>query len=256
MKLTLAIACCCAGLLLAAAAVGPLAAEHARIADALMDPRRPASDVAADTRRKPAQIVAFIGLNRGDKIGDFMSGGGYFTRVFSDVVGDKGRVYAVLSAEMARHCDPEEFAGTHVIERDKSYANVRVMTEPVIRFAAPEPLDAVFTDTNYHDLHDQMNEGADVVAVNRAVFAALKPGGVYVVVDHAAAAGSDLRDTESLHRIDPAAIKREAAAAGFVFEAESPMLRNPADDHTLRVFDPKVRGRTDQVVLKFRKPAR
>src|SRR5205823_649231 len=102
----------------------------------------------------------------------------------------------------------------------------------------------------------QMNEGADVVAVNRAVYAALKPGGVYIVVDHAAQPGSGLRDTESLHRIDPAAIKREALAAGFVLEAETPLLRNLADDHTLRVFDARLRGHTDQVVYRFRKPSR
>ena len=255
MKLALSIVAAGVALSAAALAIGPGAAEHARVADALKDPRRPADQVAADARRKPAEVIAFLGLGPGDRVADFMSGEAYFTRIFSDVVGEKGRVYAVLSAEMERHCEPREFVGTHVVERDASYRNVRVSSLPVMKFFAPERLDAVFTAQNYHDLHDKMNEGADVVAVNRAVFAALKPGGVYVVLDHAAEPGSGVRDTERLHRIDPAAIRREAEAAGFVFEGESDVLRNPADDHAKLVFDPAIRGRTDQVILKFRKPA-
>jgi predicted methyltransferase len=255
MKLTVTVAAAGAAIYLAAIQVGPSAAEHARLVDALKDPRRPADQVSADARRKPAEVVAFLGLKPGDKVADFMPGEAYFTRLFSDVVGDKGRVYAVLSAEMERHCKAEEFAGTHVVERDASYRNVAVSSLPVMKFATPERVDAVFTAQNYHDLHDEMNEGADVVAVNRAVYAALKPGGVYVVLDHVAQPGSGLRDTERLHRIDPAAIRREAEAAGFIYEGENDALRNPADDHAKLVFDPAIRGRTDQVMLKFRKPA-
>jgi predicted methyltransferase len=255
MKLAATVAAAGAALYLAALQVGPKAAEHARVADALKDPRRPADQMSADAQRKPAAVIAFLGLKPGDRVADFMPGEAYFTRLFSDVVGDKGRVYAVLSAEMERHCKPEEFAGTHVVERDASYRNVRVSSLPVMKFATPERVDAVFTAQNYHDLHDEMNEGADVVAVNRAVFAALRPGGVYVVLDHVAEAGSGIRDTERLHRIDPAAIRREAEAAGFVFEGQNDVLRNPADDHATLVFDPSIRGRTDQVILKFRKPA-
>lgn len=255
MKLALSVAAAGLALCAGALAIGPSAAEHARVADALKDPRRPADQLAADARRKPAAVIAFLGLKPGDKVADFMPGEAYFTRLFSDVVGPNGRVYAVLSAEMERHCLPAEFAGTHVVQHDASYRNVRVSSLPVMKFAAPAPLDAVFTAQNYHDLHDKMNEGADVVAVNRAVFAALKPGGVYVVLDHAAEPGSGVRDTERLHRIDPAAIRREAEAAGFVFAGESDALRNAADDHAKLVFDPRIRGRTDQVMLKFRKPA-
>jgi predicted methyltransferase len=200
--------------------------------------------------------MAFAGLRPGLKVADFMSGGGYYTRLFSDVVGPKGHVYAVLSAGMARNCKPSEFEGTHQVERDASYRNVTVMTEPVMQFAAPEALDVVFTNQNYHDLHDAMNEGADVVAVDRAVFRALKPGGRFVIIDHVAEAGSGIRDTETLHRIDPAAIRREVEAAGFVLEAEGDGLRNPADDHSRLVFDPLIRGHTDQVMLRFRKPVR
>jgi len=95
---------------------------------------------------------------------------------------------------------------------------------------------------------------ADVAALNKRFFDALKPGGVFIVIDHAAAPGSGLRDTETLHRIDPIRMQTEIEAAGFVLEVQSDVLRNLADDHTLAVFDPSIRGRTDQVELRFRKP--
>lgn len=108
----------------------------------------------------------------------------------------------------------------------------------------------------YHDLHDSFMKPLDVAALNAALYRALKPGGVLIVIDHAAEAGSGLRDTETLHRIDPASIRAEVTAAGFVYEGESTVLRNPDDSHTLLVFDPAIRHRTDQIVLRFRKPAR
>ena len=122
------------------------------------------------------------------------------------------------------------------------------------RFAVPERLDLVWTAQNYHDLHDTFMKPTDIAALNAAIFRALKPGGVFIVIDHAAESGSGLRDTETLHRIDPQSIREEVTAAGFVFEGESAVLRNADDSHLLRVFDPAIRHRTDQVVLKFRKP--
>ena len=116
----------------------------------------------------------------------------------------------------------------------------------------PEAVDLVWTSQNYHDLHNIPN--ADVADFDRSVFKALKPGGVFIVLDHAAAAGSGFRDTSTLHRIDPEAVKQEVLSAGFKFEAESDVLHNAADDHTLKVFDPAIRGKTDQFILKFRKP--
>jgi predicted methyltransferase len=191
----------------------------------------------------------------GDRVADVFAGGGYFTRILSDVVGPRGRVYAIIPAEMARNCDPSEFAGARQVAQAGTYRNVSVLTRPTLKFAPARPLDVIWSSQNYHDLHDRFMEGLDVAAADRAFYRALRPGGTLLVVDHAAAAGSGLRDTETLHRIDPARVRRELEAAGFVFEAESPLLRNPADDHALRVFDPKIRGRTDQMVLKFRKPA-
>jgi predicted methyltransferase len=155
---------------------------------------------------------------------------------------------------MARLCDPAEFAGTHVVEHDARYSNVVVSTQRADSVRAPEAVDLVFTSQNYHDLHDHYFAGEKIGDINQQVFRALKPGGVYLVVDHVAEPGSGLRDTETRHRIDPAQIRKEVEAAGFVFAGESQVLRNPADDYSLKIFDPKVRGRTDQVVLKFVKP--
>lgn len=249
-----------AGLFLAACAFAQAAQSKdvlspANLSRALADSRRPAADTAYDARRKPAEIIAFAGIKPGDKVADFFVGNAYYARIVSALVGDKGRLYGIIPAEMARNCSPDEFAGGHVLEHDPRYANVRIMTQPAAGFAPPEPLDVVLSSLNYHDLYDGFMEHADVAEIDRALFRSLKPGGVLVVVDHAADAGSGIRDTETRHRIDPARIRRDLEAAGFRFVGESDALRNPADDHSLRVFDPRIRGRTDQVVLKFRKPA-
>jgi predicted methyltransferase len=242
-----------AGLALCAAPA-PAQTQDA-LAQAISDTRRPPDQTARDAARKPLEIMRFAGVRPGEKVVDYMSGGAYFTRLFSVAVGPEGRVYAVIPEEMARLCAPEEFAGAHVVEHDPSYQNVAVSIQRANELSAPEPVDLVFTSLNYHDLHDHYFEGEKVSDVNRRIFAALKPGGVYLIIDHAAEPGSGLRDTESRHRIDPAQIRKEVEAAGFVFEAQSDVLRNLADDYSVRVFDPKVRGHTDQVVLKFRKPA-
>jgi predicted methyltransferase len=254
MKLILAAGA--AGLVAISCAGSPAWAQAvpAYIARAVADPHRPAEQTARDPARHPSEILVFAGVRPGWRIADFVPGGGYFTRLFADVAGPEGRVWAVIPEQMARACDPSEFAGTHALEHDPAYPGLRVLVEPAEIFATPEPLDLVFSAQNYHDLHDRYFEGLDVGRINRAVFRALKPGGVYVVIDHAAEPGSGLRDTERLHRIDAEAIKRELKAAGFVFEAESRILRNPEDDHRLRIFDAQIRGRTDQVVLRFRKP--
>ncbi len=224
------------------------------LARALADPRRPAQQLHLDAARKPAQLISFARLKRGDRIADFMPGNAYFTRIMSDVVGDTGHVYAFLPTEQLAHCSPQEVAGTRLIEHDPGYANVSVVSDAAADFHVPEKLDLIWTAQNYHDLHDTFMGPADVAALNKRFFEALKPGGIYVVIDHAAEAGSGLRDTESLHRIDPKQLRREIEAAGFVFDAESSVLRNRLDDHKSSVFDAGIRGRTDQIVYRFRKP--
>jgi predicted methyltransferase len=221
---------------------------------AIADPARPAQQMELDQWRRPAEVIAFAGLKPGDRIADFMSGGGYFTRIFSRVVGAEGRVYAFLPAQQLANCAPEETAGSRALAGDRGYANVRVLIDAADRFAVPEPLDMVWTAQNYHDLHDRFMAPTDLARLNAAIFRSLKPGGVFLVIDHVAAPGSGLRDSESLHRIEPAAVVSEVTAAGFRLEAESAVLRNPNDSHQLTVFDPAIRHRTDQVVLKFRKP--
>lgn len=226
----------------------------AAIARAIADPRRPIDQVKLDAGRKPAQLMAFAQLKPADAVADFMPGNAYFTRIMSSVVGAHGRVYAFLPAEQIANCSPKEVAGTRALSGDASYANVSVLSDASRNFHTPQKLDLIWTAQNYHDLHDSFMGPADVAALNRAFFQALKPGGVFLVVDHAAESGSGLRDTETLHRIDPRRLRAEIEAAGFILEAQSDLLRNPRDDHTLSVFDGRVRGRTDQVIYRFRKP--
>jgi predicted methyltransferase len=226
----------------------------AAIHGALSDPRRPIEQVRLDSARKPAQLIGFAGLKAGDNVADFMPGNGYFTRIISRVVGARGHVYAFLPNEQLANCSPQEVAGTKALEGDSGYENITVLNAAAAKFATPRKLDLIWTAHNYHDLHDAFMGPADVAALNKVFFNALRPGGVYLVIDHVAQSGSGVRDTESLHRIDPAQLRREIESAGFVFEAQSAALRNPQDDHTLSVFAPRIRGRTDQVVFRFRKP--
>jgi predicted methyltransferase len=225
------------------------------IAAALADKERPAAEVARDPVRHPAELIRWAGIKRGDRVADYFPGGGYYDRILSDVVGPKGMVYGFIPAEMARNCDPSEFAGSRALTR-QGPRNFAILEQPLTGFRPPQRLDVIWSSQNFHDLYDKFMDHADVASAMQAAYRALKPGGAFIVIDHVAAAGSGLRDTETLHRIDPAAIRKQVEAAGFVYEGESDVLRNAADDHHLRVFDPAIRGRTDQVALKFRKPAK
>ena len=223
-------------------------------AAAVADTSRPTTDSARDADRKPAETMAFAHLRSGDKVADFGAGGGYFTRLFSDVVGPKGRVYAIEPGEVQKMAsvarntaELQSFAGTH--------PNVTVNTAPALEaLKFPEPLDLFWISQNYHDLKDKFFGPIDTAAFNKAVYAALKPGGTYIVLDHVAAPGAPADVTETLHRIDPAVVRREVEAAGFQYAGESTILANPKDPHTVKVFDPSIRGRTDQFIYKFRKP--
>ena len=223
------------------------------IVAAVADSGRPDVDKQRDEHRKPAEVIAFAGLKRGDKIADLIPGGGYFTRIFSKVVGKHGHVYAIVPSEILKVRATAADA-VNTIAADKAYGNTSVILAPVADFKAPEPLDMVWTSDNYHDLKNTIFGPADTAAIDKAIFKALKPGGVFLVLDHAAAPGSGARDTETLHRIDPELVKAEVTAAGFVLEAESDVLRNPEDDHTVKVFDGTIKGKTDQFVFRFRKP--
>jgi len=216
---------------------------------AVADPGRPDADKQRDADRKPAAVIAFAGLKQGDKVADLLPGGGYFTRIFSKAVGSKGHVYAIWP----QRAPENRTAAVKAIAAEPAYANVTELEQPLAALKTPDALDLIWTSLNYHDLHNI--PGLDLAAVNKAIFAALKPGGVYLVLDHAATAGSGAADTNTLHRIDPETVKTEVLAAGFKLEAQSDLLHNPADPHTAKVFDPAIRGKTDQFILKFRKPA-
>lgn len=245
-----------AALLLAVGLAGSAsAALHGRknfpadVAGAIADPNRPAADVARDAKRKPAGLLAFAELKPGQVVGELLPGGGYFTRLLSKSVGPKGHVYAVMPEALAKGDKPPP---VKAIAADPAYGNVTLLLQDLARLQLPQKADLVWTSDNYHDLHlSRFN--LDVAAVNRAVYESLKPGGLYVIVDHAAAPGSGLDVPDKLHRIDPAIVRREVEAAGFKFVGESRVLRNAADDHTKPVFDPAIRGDTDQFVLKFRR---
>jgi len=201
-----------------------------------------------DPAWKAPEVVQFIGLKKGDKVADIVAG--RLTATLAEAVGPTGKVYAIETAEVVK-IHPE--ALTHMKELASQSPNVSVSADPVAS-ALPPGLDAVFIRQNYHDLYDKFMGPADVPAFNKAVFAALKPGGVFVVLDHAAAAGSGTGATDTLHRIDPARVKADVLAAGFKLDAESAILANKDDDHTKNVFDPSVRGHTDQFLLRFKKP--
>ena len=236
---------------LALLAAAPAYADDA-IKAALADPGR-ANDVSADTRRHPAELAAFAEIKPGDTVVDLIPGSGYFTRIFSTLVGPKGHVYAIWPDAYANE-DQDDVALTIAIMQDKRYANVSVLFQPADKLTVPTAADVVWTSQNYHDYPDKFMGNIDVKVLNDAVFKALKPGGRYIVVDHVADAGSGLRDTDTLHRIDPAAAKSQIVSAGFTFDGESTVLRNPADTHKLTVFDKAIRGHTDQFVYRFKKP--
>jgi len=223
------------------------------IAAAIADPTRPAEDRARDAARRPAEVVAFAGVKPGDTVVDLIPGGGYFTRIFSKAVGPSGHVYALVPSFLAEKY-PQAVASMKALAADPAYRNVTVVVEAVTDLAQQGPVDLVWTSQNYHDLHGPSLPANAASNIDRAVLMALRPGGVFVIEDHVAEAASGIRDAGVLHRIDPAFVRDEVEQAGFVFDAESPVLHNPLDPHTARVFDPSIRGRTDQFVFKFCKP--
>jgi predicted methyltransferase len=236
-----------------ALSVAAVAAPSAQITKALADPAR-AADAPRDATRHAAELLDFMAVKPGQKVADLIPGGGYFTRAFSLAVGPKGKVYAVFPQEYVKAEGDGDLKKMQAQAAEPAWSNVSVLAQPAAAFTAPESLDLVFTSQNYHDYPDKFMGPTDPALLNKAVFRALKPGGLYVIVDHAAPAGTGLRDTDTTHRIDEATVKAQVLAAGFELAGESDVLRNPADDHTKLVFDKTIRGKTDQFTLKFRKP--
>ncbi len=228
------------------------AGDNAMNMSAVTDASRPSADQARDVDRKPGKMLAFARVMPGETVVDFLPGKGYFTRLFSTAVGAAGTVYAVTPQ---LYVDSHKGAVLPSIAAEPGHGNVRDVVAANDSLNLPVQADLVWTSQNYHDVHVWGGPEA-AAALNRAVFAALKPGGLYVVLDHMGPAGIDEAGIKKLHRIDKATVIREVEAAGFEPDGESDVLRNPADPHTAIVFDPAIRGKTDQFLLRFRKPRR
>jgi predicted methyltransferase len=242
-----------AALALSAAFAAPASAQtapDAAYAAALADPVRTEADRARDAARHTAATLTFAGVAPGQSIGDMVIGGGYFTRTFAAAVGPGGHVTGWQPAEFVA------FAAVYgqALVDIAALPNVTAIDSPLLSPAWPEGLDLIFTAQNYHDLHLAAVPAGAAAAANAAAFAALKPGGLYVIIDHVAAAGSDLTVADQLHRIDPATVRAEVEAAGFVFDGEGDDLVNAGDPLTASIFAPSIRGHSSQFMLRFRKP--
>lgn len=236
--------------LMATAAIAkdhPAAETRKAVTAALADPAR-TDQAVDDARRKAAETLIFAGVGPGDTVIDYLPGRGYWTRILTGVVGPKGHVYPMWPAVSGARA-----TATIDALKAKNLANVTPVVGPTDIPSSDTPVDLFMTVENYHDVANSGGEAA-LAAVNNGVFRLLKPGGTYLVIDHASAAGAGLTTTKTLHRIDATTVKLQVIAAGFKFVGESKVLNNPADDHSLPVFDEKIRGHTDQFIYKFRKP--
>lgn len=220
-------------------------------AAALTDNTRPAEERDRDAARKPTELLTFAQVERGEKVGDYIMGSGYWTRILSNLVGPQGKVYAFQPDEFIAH------RADYATEQDAAVAgraNVVALRGPIAAPPFPEPLDTIITVQNLHDLFlDRMPADTGPKAI-AALYAALKPGGTLVVVDHSATDGSGTSAASTLHRIDRQAAIDALKAAGFVLEEQSDLYAAPADPRTASVFDPSIRGKTDQFTLRLRKP--
>ncbi len=220
------------------------------VASAVSDSARPEKDRARDADRKPAEIMMLTGVKPGDRVVDVGPGAGYYLRILSRIVGSNGKAVGFNPTWVAEKF-PKAPDGVTALATS-GYANVESSVQPMAEIKFDQPVDLVFISQLYHDQHWQK---IDVAKMNKAIFEALKPGGVYFVIDHSGPGVSTVEQIDKVHRIDDGLVKQEILAAGFVLEAESELLRNPGDTKTLNVFDPSIRGKTDQFVYKFKKPA-
>ncbi|MFJ3487324.1 class I SAM-dependent methyltransferase [Pseudomonas sp. NPDC090202] len=221
--------------------------------EAMKAPTRQA-DTAIDSVRHGAEITSFAGIKPGQTVVDFIPGEGYWTRIFSGVVGAKGKVLDVWPAPLVAPGAKAENAMKALVA-EKGSGKVEAVPIDLKAFSLPTPVDVFFTSQNLHDLPTPFLGGVDITAFSKQVYKALKPGGRFVVVDHAGAAGTGITQVDTLHRIEPAAAKQAVLAAGFVYKGESKVLANPEDNHQLKVFDPAIKGHTDKFAYVFEKPA-
>ena len=220
---------------------------------ALADPGRQ-DQSGADSVRKPGPLIALAGVKPRDKVLDLIPGSGYWTRIFSKIVGPDGKVYAVWPQAYARDA-MGNVAYLRKLSADKYYGNIVTEVQPTTKLSAPEKLDVVWTSQNFHDYPDEFMGKGDPTQLAKDAFSLLKPGGVFIVIDHRAKDSRGFSDTDTLHRVDPAAVRKTAEAVGFKFAGESKVLENPADPLDIPVFAPSIRGHTSRFAYKFVKPS-
>lgn len=209
-----------------------------------------------DDQNKIAELIRFARIGTGSAVIDVYPGSGDWTRRFSDIIGPEGHVYSFVPAEVA-HFESDPFGKMQALTKEAGRENVEAVSAELVAMRdVTRPADILWLNLFYHDLHTKLIQarGATAAAFNRAVFERLKPGGAYIIVDHVAADGTGTDEAQSLHRIDPAAVREEVEAAGFVFDAETAILENDGDPHSAKVFDPSVKGHTDRFVFRFVKP--
>ena len=203
-----------------------------------------------------SELMRFARVEAGATVIDVYPGDGDWTRLFSDVVGPEGEVYSFVPAEVT-HFKNDPVGRMRTLAKEPGRENVEVVSSDLVAMAeATQPADILWLHLFYHDLHTALMQakGATAARFNRAVYEQLKPGGSYVIVDHAAAVGAGTSHAQSLHRIEPASVREEVEAAGFVLDAESTLLANKADPHSIKVFDPSIKGQTDRFGYRFVKP--
>jgi len=205
---------------------------------------------------KQSELIRFAQVDVGSTVIDVYPGDGEWTRLFSDIVGPEGRVYSFVPAEVA-HFENDPVGRMRALAKEPGRENVEAVSADLVAMPkATQPADVVWLHLFYHDLHTALiqKKGAAASDFNRAVYEQLKPGGSYIIIDHAAASGSGTSDAQALHRIDPASVREEVEAAGFVLDAQSTMLANTDDPHSIKVFDPSIKGETDRFAYRFVKP--
>jgi predicted methyltransferase len=228
--------------------------ENTMIAAAMAVKGRPPRDRARDGRDHTLKILAFAAIAPGEVVADFLPFRGYYTRLFSSLVGEQGRTYAIIPRDLTRIPRIKE-GGKEIAAFAGAMPNITLIDGVAESAGAlPEPVDLFFISQNYHDLHDPFMGPVPIGKFNAAVFTATKPGGRLIIIDHVAAKDSPQDVTNSKHRIEPAIARREIEAAGFHFDGHSDALSNPADKYALSIFAHRVRFHTDRFVYRFRKP--
>jgi len=236
-------------------AISTAAAKPADVAAAVAAiTNRTEDNVKLDESRKPAEVLAFLGLKPGMKAVDLFGGNRYWAEIMAPAVGPKGHVTVWEPTQFYDKDSQEKFA---VFQQ--KMGNTHMIVTPFEALALePNSYDFMMLNLNYHDFYwESAKFGVKHMepdALLKAMFTAMKPGGIVGVIDHVGNPGDTRETVEKFHRIDPAVVKADFERAGFKLEGTSDVLRNPADDHSLLVFDEKIRGKTDRFVYKFVKP--